>query len=49
MTHCCLRLCAVFGTIGIAGLTFALALAAASVWDAARGGRLVTLTWGPAQ
>lgn len=49
MTHCSLRLCAVFGTIGIAGLAYALALAGASVWGAARGGRLITLSWGPAR
>lgn len=47
MTHRSLRLCAILGTIGIAGTGCALALAGAAVWDAARGGRLITLSWSP--
>lgn len=48
MTHRSLRLCAILGTVGIAGTAYALALAGASVWGAARGGRLITLSWSPA-
>lgn len=47
MTHRSIRICAILGALGIAGTTYALALAAASVWDAARGGRLITLSWSP--
>lgn len=49
MTHRSLRLCAILAAAGIAGTTYALALAGASVWDAARGGRLITLSWSPAR
>ncbi|WP_437871571.1 hypothetical protein ACSD7O_24975 [Methylorubrum extorquens] len=47
MTHRSLRLCAILGAMGIAVTAYALALAGASVWDAARGGRLITLSWSP--
>ena len=47
MSQRALRLCALLGPIGIAGMGCALALAGAAVWDAARGGRLITLTWSP--
>lgn len=47
MTCRSLRLCAILGAIGISGTTYALALAGASVWGAARGGRLITLSWSP--
>jgi hypothetical protein len=42
-----IRLCAILGAAGIAVTAYALALAGASVWDAARGGRLITLSWSP--
>lgn len=47
MTHRSLRLCTVLGAVGIAGTVCAATLAGASVWDAARGGRLITLSWSP--
>lgn len=40
-----LRLCAILGALGIAGTTYALALAAASVWDAAHRGELFPVLW----
>lgn len=47
MTHRSLRLCAILGAIGIAGTLCALTLAGAALWGAARGGRLITLSWSP--
>lgn len=49
MTHRSLRLCAILGAIGLAGTGCALALAASAAWDAARSGRLITLSWSPAR
>jgi hypothetical protein len=46
MTHRSLRFCAILGSIGLAGTAYALAIAGASVWDAARGG-LITHSWSP--
>ncbi len=45
MTHRSLRFCAILGAIGLAAIAYAAALVGASVWDAARGGRLITLSW----
>jgi hypothetical protein len=47
MTRRSLRLCAILGAAGIAGVACALVLAGASVWQAARGGRLITLSSSP--
>lgn len=47
MTGRSLRFCAVLGAMGIAVTGYVLALAGAFVWDAARGGRLITLSWSP--
>lgn len=47
MTHRSLRLYAILGAVGIAGTTCGLTLAGAAVWNAARGGRLITLSWSP--
>ena len=47
MTHCSLRLCAVLGAVGLNAIVCTAALIGASVWDAARGGRLIILSWGP--
>lgn len=49
MTHQSLRLCAILGTTGIALTVLALVAAGAAAWDAARSGRLPTLSWGPAR
>lgn len=45
MTHRSLRLCAILGAVGIASTTCALTLGGAAVWDAARNGGLITLSW----
>lgn len=49
MSHCCLRLCAILATTGLAVFTFAMALAASAVWDAARRGDLPVLHLGSAE
>lgn len=49
MTHRSLRLCAILGTIGIAGTAYALTLAASAAWDAARRGDLITMPWSAAR
>jgi len=45
MTRRPLRLCAILGATGLGAIACAAAIAGASVWDAARGGRLITLSW----
>ncbi|CAO4142259.1 hypothetical protein [Methylorubrum extorquens] len=47
MTHRSLRLCVILGAVGITGTVCAVTLAGAALWDAARGGRLITLSWSP--
>ncbi|MRI56387.1 hypothetical protein D8770_20830 [Methylobacterium sp. DB1607] len=47
MTHRSLRLCALFGAVGISATGYSLALAGAAVWQAARRGDLVTMPWSP--
>ncbi|MCP2080726.1 UNVERIFIED_ORG: hypothetical protein J2W74_001912 [Methylorubrum zatmanii] len=47
MTHRSLRLCAILGAVGITGTVCALTLVGAPVRNAARGGRLITLSWSP--
>lgn len=49
MTHRSLRLCAILGALGLTAILCAAALIGASVWDAARGGRLITLSWSQAR
>lgn len=47
MTHRSLRLCAILGAIGIGGMIYGLSAAGIALIDAARGGRLITLSWSP--
>ncbi|MGE7153131.1 hypothetical protein ACQKJ1_05255 [Methylorubrum rhodesianum] len=49
MTHRSLRLCAILGAVGLSAFACATAMVGTSVWDAARGGRLVTMPWSAAR
>ncbi|UYW32484.1 hypothetical protein [Methylorubrum extorquens] len=49
MTRRSLRLCSLLGAVGIVGTACAVTLVGVALWDAARGGRLITLSWSPAR
>lgn len=48
MTGSSLRLCAIFGAVGIAGTVCSVALAGTALWQSARRGDLLTMPWSPA-